>query len=119
MAAQGSGNDNFGRGGGGRASGFNPGFRPGFNPGFSGRGRGRDFFPSRGRGRGHGGHGGYGFNGYNSGYHGGARGGRPYGGHLVVVAAVVTGRSRGGSTNDRLRRQGKEDTRPSLSRRVA
>ena len=43
----------------------------------------------------------------------------PMGGHLVVVADVVTGRSRGGSTHDRLRRQGKEDTHPSLSRRVA
>lgn len=80
MAAQGSGNGNFGRGGGGRVVGFGPGFQPGFNLRFGGRGRRCDFIPSCGRRRGHGGYGGSGFNGYNSGYHAGGRGGRPYGG---------------------------------------
>ena len=89
MAAQGSDNNgmppgNFGPRGGGRAAGFkvgfNPGFHPGFNLGFGGRGRGHDFFPSRGRGRGHGGHGGFGYNGYNGGYQGFSSGGRPHGG---------------------------------------
>jgi hypothetical protein len=84
MAAQGSDNSmpsgNFGSRGGGRAAGFNPGFHPGFNSGFGGRGRGHDFFPSRGRGCRHGGYGSFGYNGnnYNGGYQG--RDCRPYGG---------------------------------------
>jgi len=51
------------------------------NPGFGDRGRGRDVFHQRGRGRGHGGHGRSGFNGVHGGNHGFGRGTRPYGGY--------------------------------------